>query len=176
MWPVRITLAIALCTPAAGFAQTFANADTVEAYGLLVIGAIDKFEYGANEALRLGLRVENPSDDSVTIPGATYTCATWFVEETWCRPDSSACWESPPDGWCARDRLDPYPPGTTWLFYAWDAGRQPGNDGWVHDAGRVRFTNPWDTSLEFEIAVRFDRSAAVGVGLRSWGMVKSLYR
>lgn len=165
--------------PAGASSQMLANADSIAVYGILLIAGIDKFEYGPDEPLTFIMDAVNTSGSAVTIPGSGYFCPLKFVDETWCRPDSTGCVDYS-DNWCAGDGVATIPPGVTRLVSFAEAAWRPAGGNWIHTFGQVRFWNPWNApwheGLNFELSVNFRRTAAVPVLPVRWGAVKRLYR
>jgi hypothetical protein len=157
------------------------NADSTEVHGIIVVVGIDKFEYGPHERPRIELILVNESDSTVTIPDNGYFCPLTFIDETWCQPDTTDCFEFS-DNICALDIVRSVPPGRTrreleLLPLTW----APESGNWIHTLGRVRMWNPWGYPWpggqpSFELSVRFSRSALVPVQSVGWGDVKRLYR
>jgi len=165
--------------PHGAVGQELANADSVAVYGITLIAGINKFEYSSTEALQITIDAVNTSDSTVAIPGTGFFCPLRFVDETWCRPDSTGCTEYSFND-CLGDRVATIPPGVTRLVSWSESESRPDGGNWIHTRGRVRFWNPWNypwqDGLNFELSVSFHRSGIVPVLPVPWGTVKQLYR
>jgi hypothetical protein len=167
-----------LATTAA--AQTPINADSIEVHGVVLVMGIDTFVDGPSEPPRVELILVNESDSTVTIPGNGLFCPLTFIDETWCRPDSTECLELSTNE-CLVDVVRSVPPGRTrydiprLLHDTW-----PSSGSWIHTFGRVRMRNPWGypwpNGPDFELAVSFRRAALLPIQPARWGTVKRLYR
>jgi hypothetical protein len=165
--------------PAVCGAQAIANADTVQAYGLTLIGGIDKFEYGPHEYVQLTLQIINSTSEPITVPNVTEFCPLVFVDDTWCQPDSSGCADYS-ENECLGSEVVPVAPGVTTVLPTTVGGSWPAAGNWIHTLGRVRFWDPWglpwDGGPAFEMEVRFRRTPIVGVQPVGWTQFKQLYR
>ena len=174
------TLTVLWCALSASgsVGQTLANTDSIEVYGLLLVGGIDRFEYGPNDRIFVGLRVVNVSENPITIPNGAVLRACYSLTEVWSRQDS--CWTSPPCCLCLEHITSPYPPGVTWLKREWAPSWQswqPEDDGtWLQKSGTVAFPNPWETGMDFKLVVEFRRTPTLPVEPSNWTVLKSLYK
>lgn len=173
-----IILSLTWALPVVSLAQAPVNADSIEVYGLLLIGGIDKFEYGSAERLVMTLQVVN-NTDGVIIPRPVPMCPLTFIDEAWCRPDSSDC-QAFTASECVSEGTVGIPPGITTVHPTTLNEFWPGPGNWEHSLGRVRFWDPWGEpwtgGSAFELSVNYHRSPLLAVEPTAWGRVKALYR
>src|SRR5262245_37637772 len=73
---MRIARALVLLSlfPGVSGAQVPPNSASFEAYGLVIIAGIDKFEYGPTEPLQMSMLIVNPTSSPISVPNAVWFC------------------------------------------------------------------------------------------------------